>query len=108
MSVFVLLLKREARLLCRRPAELANPLVFFAIVVALFPLAVGPQMQLLQLPWRWLSNLMPSQTARAMNAVRPRRAASLRLMTVPPLSWEVRKAPTTDLRSRSHCAGFLS
>ena len=48
MSVFVLLLKREARLLCRRPAELANPLVFFAIVVALFPLAVGPQMQLLQ------------------------------------------------------------
>ncbi len=48
MSFFVLLLKREARLLCRRPAELANPLVFFAIVVALFPLAVGPQMQLLQ------------------------------------------------------------
>ncbi|CAI3788933.1 Heme exporter protein B [Pseudomonas sp. MM227] len=48
MSVFVLLLKREARLLCRRPAELANPLVFFALVIALFPLAVGPQMQVLQ------------------------------------------------------------
>ncbi len=48
MSVFVLLLKREARLLCRRPAELGNPLVFFAIVIALFPLAVGPQMQVLQ------------------------------------------------------------
>lgn len=41
-NVFTLLLTREARLLFRRPAELANPLVFFAIVVALFPLAVGP------------------------------------------------------------------
>ncbi len=48
MSVFTLLLRREAQLLCRRPAELANPLVFFAIVVALFPLAVGPDAQLLQ------------------------------------------------------------
>ncbi|MBF8679666.1 heme exporter protein CcmB [Pseudomonas fulva] len=48
MSVFTLLLRREARLLFRRPAELANPLVFFAIVVALFPLAVGAQTQMLQ------------------------------------------------------------
>lgn len=48
MSVFALLVAREARLLFRRPAELANPLVFFAIVVALFPLAVGPESQLLQ------------------------------------------------------------
>lgn len=47
-SVFVSLLTREVRLLCRRPAELANPLVFFAIVIALFPLAVGPESQLLQ------------------------------------------------------------
>ncbi|TLX55464.1 heme exporter protein CcmB [Stutzerimonas nosocomialis] len=47
-GVFTLLLKREARLLIRRPAELANPLVFFAIVIALFPLAVGPESQLLQ------------------------------------------------------------
>ncbi len=47
-GVFALLLKREARLLIRRPAELANPLVFFAIVIALFPLAVGPESQLLQ------------------------------------------------------------
>jgi heme exporter protein B len=46
--VFVSLIVREARLLCRRPAELANPLVFFAIVIALFPLAIGPQTQLLQ------------------------------------------------------------
>ena len=47
-NVFTLLLTREARLLFRRPAELANPLVFFAIVIALFPLAVGPESQLLQ------------------------------------------------------------
>ena len=47
-SVFLLLLARESRLLFRRPAELANPLVFFAIVIALFPLAVGPETNLLQ------------------------------------------------------------
>ncbi|MBB3101806.1 heme exporter protein CcmB [Azomonas macrocytogenes] len=47
-NVFLLLAMHEARLLCRRPAELANPLVFFAIVIALFPLAVGPETQLLQ------------------------------------------------------------
>ncbi|MBP8185914.1 MAG: heme exporter protein CcmB [Pseudomonas sp.] len=47
-NVFNLLLAREARLLFRRPAELANPLVFFAIVIALFPLAVGPESQLLK------------------------------------------------------------
>ncbi|TRX74413.1 heme exporter protein CcmB [Pseudomonas mangiferae] len=45
---FILLIAREARLLCRRPADVANPLVFFAIVVALFPLAVGPETQQLQ------------------------------------------------------------
>lgn len=48
MSVFASLLAREARLLFRRPAELVNPLVFFAIVIAMFPLAVGPESQLLQ------------------------------------------------------------
>jgi heme exporter protein B len=47
-SPFGALLLREARLLCRRPAELANPLVFFAIVITLFPLAVGPESKLLQ------------------------------------------------------------
>ncbi len=46
-QVFVLLLLREARLLARKPAELVNPLVFFAIVIALFPLSVGPESKLL-------------------------------------------------------------
>ncbi len=47
-NVFTQLLVREARLLFRRPAELLNPLVFFGIVVALFPLAVGPESKLLE------------------------------------------------------------
>ncbi|OUM08286.1 heme exporter protein CcmB [Pseudomonas syringae] len=47
-NILGVLLVREARLLARRPAELANPLVFFALVIALFPLAVGPETQLLQ------------------------------------------------------------
>lgn len=47
-TVFFQLLGREARLLFRRSAELANPLVFFAIVIALFPLAIGPESRLLQ------------------------------------------------------------
>lgn len=45
--VFISLFNSELRLLCRRPAELANPLVFFSVVVALFPLALGPQSELL-------------------------------------------------------------
>ncbi len=48
MSVtFAPLLTSEVRLLCRRPAEVANPLVFFCVVVTLFPLALGPQSKLL-------------------------------------------------------------
>lgn len=46
--VFLSLLNSELRLLCRRPADLANPLVFFCVVVALFPLALGPESQFLQ------------------------------------------------------------
>lgn len=48
MTALAELLRREVRLLCRRPGDLLNPLVFFAIVVALFPLALGAQPQLLQ------------------------------------------------------------
>lgn len=48
MSVVMQLIGREMKLLCRRPAELINPLVFFAIVIALFPLAVGPETGLLK------------------------------------------------------------
>jgi len=48
MKAFSALLRRELRLSFRRPAELANPLLFFALVIGLFPLALGPQSQLLQ------------------------------------------------------------
>jgi len=37
------LLRRQLVLAFRRPIEIANPLLFFAIVVALFPLGVGPE-----------------------------------------------------------------
>lgn len=45
--VFISLLNSELRLSCRRPADLANPLVFFCVVVALFPLAQRSQSQFL-------------------------------------------------------------
>lgn len=36
------LLRRQLVLAVRRPIEIANPLLFFAMVVALFPLGLGP------------------------------------------------------------------
>lgn len=48
MSVFIRLIQRECCILCRCPAELVNPLMFFALVVALFPLAMGPESKQLQ------------------------------------------------------------
>ncbi|AMR78525.1 heme exporter protein CcmB [Cupriavidus nantongensis] len=47
-TVFISVFQSELRLLCRRPAELANPLAFFSVVVSLFPLALGPQSRFLQ------------------------------------------------------------
>lgn len=37
------LLRRQLLLALRRPIEIANPLVFYAMVVALFPLGLGPE-----------------------------------------------------------------
>jgi len=48
MKAFSALLRRELLLSFRRPAQIANPLLFFALVIGLFPLALGPQSQLLQ------------------------------------------------------------
>jgi heme exporter protein B len=42
------LLNRELRLLCRQPGDVVNPLVFFSVVVALFPFALGAQSQYLR------------------------------------------------------------
>ena len=41
------LLRRQLVLAIRRPIEIANPLLFFAMVVALFPLGLGPSPDLL-------------------------------------------------------------
>lgn len=41
--MFITLLAREMKLALRRPAELVNPLVFFLLVVSLFPFAVSPE-----------------------------------------------------------------
>lgn len=38
----VVLLRRQLTLAVRRPIEIGNPLLFFAMVVALFPLGLGP------------------------------------------------------------------
>jgi heme exporter protein B len=46
-AAFGLLLRRDLVLAFRRRSELANPLLFFLIVVTLFPLGVGPAPQTL-------------------------------------------------------------
>ncbi len=47
-KAFYFLLKRDLILNFRRRAEIANPLLFFVIVITLFPLGVGAKPQLLQ------------------------------------------------------------
>jgi heme exporter protein B len=48
LSPFYLLLKRDLTLAYRHRAELANPLLFFVIVVSLFPLGISPESKDLQ------------------------------------------------------------
>lgn len=48
LNAFCFLLKRDLILNFRRRAEIANPLLFFVIVITLFPLGVGAKPQLLQ------------------------------------------------------------
>ena len=45
---FLAIIRRDLLLAFRRRAEMANPLLFFVLVVTLFPLAVGAQPNLLQ------------------------------------------------------------
>jgi len=47
-AAFVTLVARDVTLAMRRRSEVLNPLVFFVIVVTLFPLSLGPEVQLLQ------------------------------------------------------------
>lgn len=47
LETFGVILRRDLTLAWRRRSEIVNPLVFFLIVVTLFPLALGPEVNLL-------------------------------------------------------------
>jgi len=49
LSTFSILLKRDLTLAYRHRSELANPLLFFVIVVSLFPLGISPESKNLQI-----------------------------------------------------------
>ena len=49
MHSFCTLLKRDLLLAFRHRSEIANPALFFIIVVSLFPLGVSPEMRVLQI-----------------------------------------------------------
>ena len=49
MELFFATVKRDLLVYFRRPAEVINPLVFFVIVVTLFPLGVGPSREVLSI-----------------------------------------------------------
>ena len=48
LNAFYHLLIRDLRLALRSRHELANPLIFFVLVVSLFPLAVSPTTEALR------------------------------------------------------------
>lgn len=48
LAAFVCVLQRDLLLVARKPADAATPLVFFAIVVSLFPLGVSPEPSVLR------------------------------------------------------------
>lgn len=47
INFMLVIIRRDLLLVARRPAELINPLVFFVLVVALFPLGVSPEASVL-------------------------------------------------------------
>ncbi len=47
MGILVATVLRDLRITYRNPAEVLNPLIFFVIVVTLFPLGIGPSKQVL-------------------------------------------------------------
>ena len=47
-KAFLELLRRDLVLALRRRAEIANPILFFVMVIVLFPLGVGPEPSLLE------------------------------------------------------------
>ena len=47
MSFMLSVIRRDLLLVMRHPAEMINPLVFFVLVVALFPMGISPEASLL-------------------------------------------------------------
>ena len=48
LNAFIAVLSRDLRLAIRRRGDWINPLVFFVIVITLFPLGIGPDTELLR------------------------------------------------------------
>jgi heme exporter protein B len=66
MTPFLTILMRDLRLAARRWSELANPLIFFVIIVSLFPLAVSTEQAQLRAVGTgvlWISALLSSLLA---------------------------------------------
>lgn len=62
-SLFLGTLQRDLKLAFRRRSELANPLVFFVVVITLFPFAFGANAELIQLlsaGMIWIAALLAS------------------------------------------------
>ena len=73
--IFLTLIRRDLALALRRPGTLALPVVFFILVAALFPFAVGPDARLLAriapgIVWvaALLASLLPVETLVAPDA----------------------------------------
>ena len=73
--IFVALVRRDLALALRRPGALALPVVFFVLVAAIFPFAVGPDARLLAriapgIVWvaALLASLLPVETLVAPDA----------------------------------------
>jgi heme exporter protein B len=66
MNAFVAVLRRDLRVAFRRWSELAYPLIFFVIVIALFPLALSPtssQLREIGTGVLWVATLLSSLLA---------------------------------------------
>jgi heme exporter protein B len=63
MDLFVTVLRRDLKLAFRRWSELANPLLFFLVVTAIFPLALppsAPELEVLGTGILWVAALLSS------------------------------------------------
>ena len=43
MNIFFIALRRELKIIVHHPSQIVNPLLFFVIIITLFPLAISPE-----------------------------------------------------------------